>query len=679
MSVPDLNFRYFNRDGRWLDFTWDGLELAADGTLTLDALPVFSGNLPPSLATMADPSGPAGIADDGEGTIYYSLPDENAVNGLQPGEPLAAPRGLAIPTRRRALFICDSGNHRILILDPTTSQVLEIRDGFDDPVAIAADPAGNIFVADRGSKSISKYSLNGDADTVFAAAVAASGLIAGPVSIAADSGQVYILDAAKLAVFVFDHAGNPVPGPATWASLARPMGLAVAPDSIYVGDNALRRVLRFRNAPGFPLVGEAFGYEGPVAALAIAANGDLLVHTGAAMAPIALQTTGAFGTAGLLSSKALDGGPGQVAWHSLHATTGELPAHAHIQFFFRTNDNPAPLPFPSPAWTAAPRDVTDLYLGGPAARFLWIVASFNADGLGSPALTELKARFDQNTYFPLLPALYNYPTPSREFFGRLLALFESLNVEDEDAIARLPELFDPAAIPPGALPWLASWLAADLDQHWSVAKQRQAVAQAYARDARRGTVAGLLEAIAFETGQTVVIEEPIQNASWWALPAAAPPCGLVAPPEGTDTQSESMLGIGTALAGPSPDGAVVGSTAILDRSRILNAEDFGLPLFDEVAHRFCVFLYRGAQSAQAQAIAQVVDREKPAHTSYHLCTIEPRMRVGFQARVGIDTVVGGPPEPSPLGDAASADGLALSSANGIRIGVHSRIGDGLRI
>jgi hypothetical protein len=141
-----------------------------------------------------------------------------------------------------------------------------------------------------------------------------------------------------------------------------------------------------------------------------------------------------------------------------------------------------------------------------------------------------------------------------------------------------------------------------------------------------------------------------------------------------------MLGIGTALAGPSPDGAVVGSTAILDRSRLLNAEDLGLPLFDEVAHRFNVLLYRGAQSAQAHAIARVVDREKPAHTSYHMCTIEPRMRVGFQALVGIDTIVGGPPEPSLLGsDARSAGGLVLGSANEIHIGVHSWIGDRLRL
>ena len=132
-----------------------------------------------------------------------------------------------------------------------------------------------------------------------------------------------------------------MPGPVPWPSLQRPLGLAVTADSIYVGDNALRRVLRFRNAPGYPFVGEALGYEGPVAALGIAANGDVLVHTGVDLAPITLTAAGAFATTGLLSSKALHAGAGSVAWHSLHATIGDLPARAHIQFYFRSSDNPA--------------------------------------------------------------------------------------------------------------------------------------------------------------------------------------------------------------------------------------------------------------------------------------------------------------------------------------------------
>ena len=49
------------------------------------------------------------------------------------------------------------------------------------------------------------------------------------------------------------------------------------------------------------------------------------------------------------------------------------------------------------------------------------------------------------------------------------------------------------------------------------------------------------------------------------------------------------------------------------------------------------------------ALREVIDAEKPAHTDYHLCFVEPRLRVGFQARLGIDAIVGNGPAPLRLG------------------------------
>ena len=53
----------------------------------------------------------------------------------------------------------------------------------------------------------------------------------------------------------------------------------------------------------------------------------------------------------------------------------------------------------------------------------------------------------------------------------------------------------------------------------------------------------------------------------------------------------SRLGVSTVLAPAQPDGAVVGSTAIMDRSHLTNGADFGAPLFDDVAYRFTVSGY----------------------------------------------------------------------------------------
>jgi hypothetical protein len=50
-------------------------------------------------------------------------------------------------------------------------------------------------------------------------------------------------------------------------------------------------------------------------------------------------------------------------------------------------------------------------------------------------------------------------------------------------------------------------------------------------------------------------------------------------------------------------------------------------------------------------VQRILDDEKPAHTEYHLCLIEPRMRVGFQARIGVDSIVAGECAPGRLAEA----------------------------
>jgi hypothetical protein len=142
----------------------------------------------------------------------------------------------------------------------------------------------------------------------------------------------------------------------------------------------------------------------------------------------------------------------------------------------------------------------------------------------------------------------------------------------------------------------------------------------------------------------------------------------------------STLGFDTRLASAHPQGAVLGSTATLDQAHLITNEQFGEPLFAEVAHQFVVQVYRGeVNTPEKEAeVRQVIERDKPAHTDYHLCFIEPRMRVGFQARVGIDTVVAGPPEALSLNEELGQhSSLGRGVAN--RIGEHSQVGVSTRI
>jgi len=135
------------------------------------------------------------------------------------------------------------------------------------------------------------------------------------------------------------------------------------------------------------------------------------------------------------------------------------------------------------------------------------------------------------------------------------------------------------------------------------------------------------------------------------MPAQSSSCKPGAAGTWTDG-SDSILGINTLLAAAEPQGAVVGTTATLDRSQLIAQEEYASPLFDGVAFRFTVYVYHGEVecAGKTEQVRAIVDREKPAHTMYDLCVISPGLRVGYQARLGVDTLLGGGPAPGRLGE-----------------------------
>src|ERR1035438_1905351 len=124
-----------------------------------------------------------------------------------------APRGLLISQHRRALFVADSGNHRIQIFDPATCQLLDTwGDGtLATPWSLAADAEGSVYVADYGNQSVVKFTISGDPDPSFWQNVKASGLIAAPVAVAV-SDSVFILDATANRVCELSLDSSPAAG-----------------------------------------------------------------------------------------------------------------------------------------------------------------------------------------------------------------------------------------------------------------------------------------------------------------------------------------------------------------------------------------------------------------------------------------------------------------------------------
>lgn len=670
-ALPN-QFRYLNREGQWLDFTLSGVVLGDDGALRLPAFASLPAATQTDLSTRALPTIPCGIACGANGATFFSSPNTNQVfayGGCFPETTLIAgpgscldsllsqPAGLVLPKQRRVLMIADSGHNRVVILDRDTFELREIwgqpeifsYSSFASPWSLAEDGDGAIYILQHGTNSLQKFDAYGDTDLSFTSHTSANAALKMPVGLAAwgqgANARIAVADAATNTVSILTSDGLPLKNasgaPVIVATpLKQPFALAWCGNVLYVGDNALKRICAF--APNdFRFVGEAAGYNGPVAALGAGAGGQLLAIPASGMSPLALDASGAFATAGAIWSSAISGGGLRVPWRQI-TTTSTVPDGSHLNFFFATSDSSASIPvdpaatnpFSDPKWTAIPTGADYFYIPNDPAKFLFIGATFTSDGTSTPELKQMRADFDPDPLFARLPAFYREPSSPGDFIRRLLSLYASIFADLEAETKGMRAWFTPGSIAAADLPWLASWLGVDLDQNTSVAQQRNAVANAFHNDAVRGTAAGIKAALLVEAGIQATIIEPITSFGWWSLPGSNCDGSL-------DLATGVGLGIGSRLAVSEPFGAIVGATAKLDFSYLVQNED-GSPLFDTEAYKFYLLVHRAQASSAAKIdlINAIVEREKPAHTVWKLLVIEPRMQVGVQARIGIDAVVG---------------------------------------
>jgi phage tail-like protein len=681
-SGPDVV--HLNADNVWRGFHRRGLDIVG-GRLRLASLPSWPG----PVVAGPPPTGPSGLAVDPDATIFFTDAAADLIAhidgcdsgqaplpcvGGQGAEPtqLRDPAGMVVHPGRGALLVADSGNDRVQLFDLHSHQLLDVWGGFDRPLDLDADPDGGVYVADRGR--VQRFTEGGEVDRGFA--VAAS--LTDPVGVAVLAGPagpvIGVLDRARAALLVVGPDGRRLAE--VDLDVTAPLGLAVTAGAIYVGDGGAVVRLRWDGSR----VGVATGWSGPVAALALDGRGGLLVHPGGSGPPVRLALDTAFVRHGIAW-----GGPfggfdlREKQWHRLVATLGELPADAHAQFFVHTADSletappideSAPDPFPATAWSPGPPDLGEFLVRSLAARYAWVGVRLSGQGASTAEVEQIRLEFDRASYLENLPALYGDEAPDA-FLPRYLALAQGLFGEVEDETASLSRLVDPAAAPEPFLAALARWLAVDVEARWDTAELRDAVACAYTESAGRGTAAGLRRAVRRATGVDVGIEEPA--AAWWALASGED--------DPSAERETSVLGVTTMLAAAEPQGAVLGSTATVDRSHLIENAEYGMPLFDAVAHRFTVRVYRGATYSpdRLAAVEAVVERERPAHTEYAICAVDPGLPIGT-GRIGIDTVLAGDPPPTRLdGAAVLGDRFVLGGEPPGRIGQRGGIGVATRL
>jgi len=456
----------------------------------------------------------------------------------------------------------------------------------------------------------------------------------------------------------------------------RPRGLLIAADRLYVADAGSGEIRAFDLDEGTDL-GALPGFRGPVTAMAVDRAGALRVKVDQGLRLASLDPVLGHAATGRLEAGPLDAGIDQ-AWERLAVEAAAPEGTAvRLQIHLASDTN---APFESD-WletrsldTLLPPPVQDGEGQAPWARFLWLrVALTSLDRRTAPLLSQVHAVTTAPSYIDHLPAVYAREDGPYGFLHRWLALYRAELGDAETLLDDMPRQLDPMTAPADQLEWLADWLAFDLPgkdaPNWSVGWMRELILQAHDIHSRRGTGTGLREAIERHTGIRAEIQEAYRGRRIWQL------------------DTHSRLGFDTGLAPARPDGAVVPDPCeplvvgelVVAESRPQGLEDFGEPLFDDEAHLFSVLVPAGqvVGTSEREQLRAVIDAEKPAHTDYHLCLIEARMRVGFQARIGIDSIVAGPPEPLALD--ASRLGLdafvgEICGARGSRVGMRSNIG-----
>jgi phage tail-like protein len=667
------------RDRRdWLG-TRSGLAVDEAGVLTLARVPAPSDGKALDVASTypytrvvsglaLGPRGAVFVADTAHDRVLFVDGECDAQAWLDAPGHLRAPRGLALTTR--ALHVADSGNSRVQCYALPRLEANLQWTGWAQPTSIAVDSQGRVLIVDAATASVHRVAANGMADLVFDTKLVAQGKLQQPLFVACTSAdEVCICDAQANDVFVFDADGvfvGSLAGPSGW----RPGALGVFQDRLFVADAASGAILIFeRRDAAALLVGEVSGWRGPVTALAVSDNGDLYIKPGLDATYYRFVADAAYASAGTLEAGPFDAGE-ECTWERVWVDV-DFAVDAAITIKVAATQTSA-----SPGttdWVTLPAfDVLLAEHTSQPARFVWFKLELASNSpQRSVRVSQVRAATateDLREYLPLTYRRHDQETDG--FLGRWLALVHGEFERIEEFLDDMPRVADVRFAPPSALSWLAQWLGLELPQIADDAQRRALLARAVQLFARRGTKASIAEFVELHTGIKPAIVESFADRNIWILGSssrldfdtrlpALDPLGMIVPDENAGSGCCPPLADADSHCSPCAQSNAIPETGaiqtpigriVVGESGPLASYQIGLPLYSETAYRFCVFVdsYRACDAGTRQEITRIIDREKPAHTDYRVEYVAPEMRVGLQARVGLDAIVGGEPPPFTL-------------------------------
>jgi len=395
---------------------------------------------------------------------------------------------------------------------------------------------------------------------------------------------------------------------------------------------------------------------------------------------------------GVWTSEWLDSEIYDCAWDAITLTIAQLPPGTSIALRARTcNSDPddpvamllagsgapsvwqawptlnaAPQPDPS-----APAGMQPDYLvQSPPGRFLQLEVTLGGDGAGTPLLMSARLDFPRDSLLDNLPAIYSAPPEQRTFLDRFLALVQTTWSAGERQLTEFRRYLDPRSVPPEAMDYLASWLGIALEQSWT-ADQKRILLRALP-DLRRtwGTIAGLRAWV--RVYLAALADRPVADLEASGVPGIVESFVdrrhvLLAPEAGP------VQAAGTLWSSSVERRFQIGVYDQLGSAAIVSPGDPTVDVFRHYAFAFRVYVPAAfVQTAEAEAqLRRAIELQKPAHTTYELVLVEPRLRVGDQSTIDLDTVIG-EPECEALGCADDDDAPSLPPRH--RLGFDATLG-----
>ncbi|HTS36393.1 MAG TPA: phage tail protein [Candidatus Solibacter sp.] len=555
------------------------------------------------------------------------------------------PQGLAV-LEDGSLVIADTGHHQIKIFSRYPNALLAVwGDGksgkapgqFHSPGKVAADRCGLIYIADRGNGRIQRIQREGRLEAPITGLKAPSGVAVAP------DGTLAVVDTSIILIYAPGQLAGP-------QSFAVPLASCVTFDDkayIYVGTSTAL-IYKFEPVGDGTYRNVGIGVTGisgqlldllwtPEAQLV----GILLPHCAPAPALSTFQVCGNYLSSGTLLTKTLDSGIESCIWDrvQLHAT---VPQGTVIEVTTQTADSDvwakgAPYQAECSAYSVPGQscvlsltgDDPDCLVQSRPGRYLRLQLKLKSNGVVSPTLQSIQVGFPRSSYLQYLPAVYQEDDQSRVFLDRFLRIFQSTFDGMDQTLDNLWTRFDPMSAPGSWFNWLASWLAFPINPLWSDNQRRSALKSAGQIYPLRGTPSGVEQLVKQYSGVDARLIEHFRLRQLVILPDSP--------------SSSTALGSGMRLWSRDYYRRLqVGVYSQVGYFDLTGEPEPDMEPLAWGANEFTVFFDCDPYqvSSTTQSVSQVVEREKPAYAKANYAPVFPRMRVGVQSTLGVDTRVG---------------------------------------